>query len=486
LKNDIIKKIKQGGLSLFINNILTVISQVVFIVILSKFLKPSDFGYQGTCIILLELTLVFTYPSINKSIILKKQVSKEFIDHAILLSLLLCVGFGLLYLIASGILFFYLSKPDLAFICFILFLMLIIKGIYQPHQSLFEKELRFKETSRYSLIAYWIGYFLVPIVLAFLHFGFKSLILGLLVYEIIMLIFYIKNYNFKFTTLNKIIVKEIFLDTKHLIINSFFNQLATNGDYYVVSTMLGTKALGYYSQGYKIMKMPTTLIGNIINNMSFASLSKFNEDNEKLSKAFIYMSFILALFSFPIFIICFFYSNEIVLLLLGEKWMPTASVLKIFSLGIFLRMSYKIPGTILRAKSQFSLTAKLQILYAFNVIVISLLFIKMSINGVAIATLIALIIQYILLTYFVNKTLNKNPFYFYGILIKPLLFSVVFLIMHIIFMSFWEHIFHLNHLINFVVSTILVVLLASLALFKYGMQLFGNPFVWWVGFLNRK
>jgi O-antigen/teichoic acid export membrane protein len=219
--------------------------------------------------------------------------------------------------------------------------------------------------------------------------------------------------------------------------------------------------------------------------MSFASFSKINSDNEKLSKAFLYLSFILAIFSFPICLVSFFYSKEIVILLLGKNWLPTADVLKIFSIGIFLRMSYKIPGTILRAKSLFSLTAKLQIVYAANVIFLSIIFIRLSINGVAAATTIALLIQYALSTYFVNLSLKKNPYYFYTILIKPFLISTlyVFSVGTILFILDKESIFSHNY--NFLVVTGFFTLIYSYIIYRYGILFFGKPYEWWIKLIKK-
>ncbi len=436
--------------------------------------------------LIIELTAVFTYPSINKSIILRKEIDQKFIDNATILSFLLCAGLGIIFLISSPIVTYFFHKKELGFILSCLFVIMIFKGIYQPYQALYEKELRFKETSNFTLLAYWIGYFFVPIIFAFLHFGYKSLISGVIAYEFMMFIFYVRHAKFRISKLDKSIVKEIIADSRNIMLHSFGNQLATNGDYLVVSTLLGPTALGYYSQGYKIMKMPTTIIGNLLNNMSFASFSKISEDHEKLTKAFNYTSFILALFSFPIFFITLMFSHEIVLFLLGKNWLPTANVLQILAFGIFLRMSYKVPGSILRAKAKFALTARLQLMYAANVILFSLALIKFSIEGVALGTLLALIIQYTVLTYYVNKTLNVNPFTFYKILIKPLLFSLFIILLCFFIKTGINNYSSISNIPIFFISTFLSLLIAFVVVVFAGKKIFGEPYIWWLDFFFSK
>lgn len=367
MSDDLKSQIKKGGIWLFLTNILTIGSQLFSVAILSRLLLPKDFGLQGIGILLMDLTVVFTYPFINKSIVLKKDISKEYIGTASILSVILTSLVGLIFIFAAPLIALFFKQNNVEFIVQCIGIVFFIKGIYQPYQSLFEKELKFKEISNINLIAYWIGYFFVPISLAYLGWGYKSLIIGLVAYEASFLIYYLIKSKITFSCFQPHLAKEIMSDARHLIVQAVGNKLATNGDYLIISKFLGPISLGLYAQAYKIMKMPTNIIGNVINNLSFASLSKINEDNEKLKRAFNYSSFILALFSFPIFFLTLLFSKEIILILLGEKWLQTAGVLQILSFGIFLRMSYKIPGTILKAKQKFALTARIQIIYTLNI-----------------------------------------------------------------------------------------------------------------------
>lgn len=480
MSDDLKSQIKSGGIWLFITNILTIGSQLFSVAILSRLLLPKDFGQQGIGILLMDLTVVFTYPFINKSIVLKKELTKEYIGTASVLSVILTSLVGLIFFFGAPIIAGFFKQNNVEFIVKCIGIVFFIKGIYQPYQSMFEKELKFKEISNINLIAYWIGYFFVPISLAYFGWGYKSLIIGLVAYETSFLAYYLIKSKITFAYFNPQLAKEIMSDARHLIIQAAGNKLATNGDYLIISKFLGPISLGLYAQAYKIMKMPTNIIGNVINNLSFASLSKINEDNEKLKRAFTYSSFILALFSFPIFFLTLLFSKEIILILLGAKWLPTAGVLQILAFGIFLRMSYKIPGTILKAKQKFALTARIQIIYAFNIILFSFLLIKFDIEGVAVGTLIALIFQYAQLTYYVCKELNMKWIEFMNALIRPVVFATSLFVIALLMKVFYQNILHFEGVVPFVVVVSILLLFSFLVIKKFGSKLLGENYDWWL------
>lgn len=480
MSDDLKSQIKSGGIWLFFTNLLTIGSQLFSVAVLSRILLPKDFGLQGIGILLMDLTVVFTYPFINKSIVLRKDITKEYIGTASVLSVILTSIVGLFFIVAAPLIAVFFKQNNVEFIVRCIGIVFLIKGIYQPYQSLFEKELRFKEISNINLIAYWIGYFFIPISFAYFGWGYKSLIFGLVAYEACFLIYYIVKSKIIFSYFRPKLAKEIMSDARHLIVQAAGNKLATNGDYLIISKFLGPISLGLYAQAYKIMKMPTNIIGNVINNLSFASLSKINEDNEKLKRAFTYSSFILALFSFPIFFLTLLFSKEIILILLGAKWIQTASVLQILAFGIFLRMSYKIPGTILKAKQKFALTARIQIIYAFNIILFSFLLLKFDIEGVALGTLVALIFQYAQLTFYVCKELEMKWTEFTNALIRPILFASSLFTIALVMKAFYQHVLHLDGVVPFIVVVLILLLLSIIIIKKLGSKLLGENYDWWL------
>ncbi|RYZ54544.1 MAG: lipopolysaccharide biosynthesis protein [Sphingobacteriales bacterium] len=486
MSKELKQKMRSGGIWLVLSNILTIASQLLAVALLSRMLGPEAFGIHGNGLLLLELTAVFTYPFINKSIILKKEASAEYLSTATTLSFLLSAAAGLILFFSAPFIAAFFHHDSIVFVVRTISVIFLLKGFYQPYQSVFERDLRFREISNVNLAASWLGFLIVPVCLAYYGFGYKSLILGLLAYELVFLIYFTIRSRLYFGRLSPTLAREIITDARHLILQALGNKLATNGDYLIISRFLGPAALGYYTQAYKIMKMPTTIIGNVINSLSFASLSKISEDNDKLRKAFVYSSFILALFSFPILVITLLFSKEIVLILLGPKWLSTIPVLQILSFGIFLRMSYKVPGTILKAKQLFRLTARIQIIYALNILVFSVLMIRFGIEGVAIGTLAALALQYGQLCWHVARVTGATVADFYTILLRPMAFAAIVGGTAFLLRLGISTVTVLRDEFSFIIVMLFILPAALYFIHRYGLVFFGEPYAWWLDFATSK
>jgi|GEM_PF-4174533 len=480
MSSDLKRQLKKGGTWLLVSNLVMIGSQLLSVALLARLLHPADFGLQAIAVLVLEILAVFTYPVINKAIILRKETPPGFLASATIFSIVLSLAGAAILFFSSPLFALIFPNAHIGFLIRCVAAIFLVRGCYQPYQSIFEKELRFKEIANLNLAAYLIGGFLVPVILALLGYGFKSLILGLLVSELVMLFYFPVRSKLYFTGFSAAFVREIITDGRSILLQNFSNKLATNGDYLVISNFLGPVALGLYSQAYKIMKMPTTIIGNVINNMSFAGLSKISGDTEKLHRAFVYSSFVLAFFALPVSVVALKYSREIILLLLGPQWLDAAASLRILAFGIFLRMSYKVPGTILKVRQRFGLVARLQTLYAICVIGFSILLAGFSIEGVAFGTLAALLLQYAQLTYYVHSDL-KMPFAaFFRAIATPALVSILFYGL----LSAAGFLIHSAGPVHAITASVLEVIIATaimtaLIIWK-GKKLLGPSYSWWV------
>ena len=82
---------------------------------------------------------------------------------------------------------------------------------------------------------------------------------------------------------------------------------------------------------YKVSSLPMTEVSDIIQKVTFPVYTKIAEDKERLKKAFIKSLLSTTLAVLPIGIVLFFFSYEVVLILLGPKWLSVVPVVKVLS-----------------------------------------------------------------------------------------------------------------------------------------------------------
>jgi len=114
----------------------------------------------------------------------------------------------------------------------------------------------------------------------------------------------------------------------------FFTQV----DIVICGKWLGKEALGFYSVAMHLASLPTQRVLGIINQVAFPAFSRMQDDVRKVGENVLLGIRILSFFSFPLMWGISSIAQEIVEVILGAKWTPSAIPLQILGLIMPLRM----------------------------------------------------------------------------------------------------------------------------------------------------
>ncbi|MEJ5258581.1 MAG: oligosaccharide flippase family protein [Anaerohalosphaeraceae bacterium] len=127
-------------------------------------------------------------------------------------------------------------------------------------------------------------------------------------------------------------LKPLWTFGKWITLSGILGFLLSHGDDLVVGKMLGVAALGFYGMAYKISNLPTTEITNVLLQVAFPAYSKLQDDPVRLQQAYFKMVSVAAAATFWFSGLIFLCAEDIVLLLLGEKWRPIIPCIRVLSL----------------------------------------------------------------------------------------------------------------------------------------------------------
>ncbi|HKZ87197.1 MAG TPA: oligosaccharide flippase family protein [Anaerolineae bacterium] len=99
-------------------------------------------------------------------------------------------------------------------------------------------------------------------------------------------------------------------------------------DNFLVGTFVGAAALGYYAQAYKVAQWPTGLVTHIVARASLPTYAKLQDDPIRLGKAFDMSLWLILTLALPIALAIFASAPDFLRLLWGDKWLPSASLLR--------------------------------------------------------------------------------------------------------------------------------------------------------------
>jgi PST family polysaccharide transporter len=302
---------------------------LVSTIILSRFLGPKEYGFVALITIFSGFILLFSNTGLSYSVI-RSTYGLTF--QKIVFNLSVWIGFTLailMCLLAYPITLVY-GKPELFWPTIVISLQFITSSTNIVPTAILQKRLEFNTIGKINLIC-TITTIAFMIILAILGFSYWSLIIPQTIHPIIkhaFLEYHTKFgfhfYGFKLTRFGFSKVKTLF---KSISLFNFVNYFARNADNFAVGKFYGDASLGIYDRAYKFLYMARRLVNSTTGPVIFPSLVEAKQRGEDYKSHYLD---ILGMFNIANFFISFpliLFSESIVLVLWGEKWLGVTDFL---------------------------------------------------------------------------------------------------------------------------------------------------------------
>lgn len=388
---------------------LTRIIAFIKIAILARLLNPLDFGLFGISALVLALLEVFTETGINVFLIQTKLETDEYINTAWVFSLFRGFIISVLIFIFSPLISKFFNSPNSLPLLYLISIVPLIRGFINPSVVKFQKELNFRKDFLIKFSVFFIDAFFA-VVFALFTKSPISLVLGLIigaVFEVILsfkLVKPIPSFSLDSSKIKKIMEKG-----KWATLYGIFDYLFKQGDDIVVGKLLNTSALGLYQLAYKISYLPISEIGDVLIRVTFPVYVKISEDTNRLKKAFIKSFLFIALAVIPFSLIIFLFPKEIIIFLLGSKWLEAVGALRILAIFGLLRALFSPSYAVFLAvqKQKYVMISTLASVLVLGATIIPLVS-KYGIKGAALSALIGTIINIPFILLNTIKVFKKN------------------------------------------------------------------------------
>jgi len=113
-----------------------------------------------------------------------------------------------------------------------------------------------------------------------------------------------------------------------------YNQIDT----ILIGKFLGINVLGIYNVAKDVASLPMMKVAAIMNQVGFSAFASLKEDKSAAGYYLEKSLKLIAIFSFPIFFGISSVSDEIILLLIGEKWLSAAPIISVLCFVFPFRM----------------------------------------------------------------------------------------------------------------------------------------------------
>jgi O-antigen/teichoic acid export membrane protein len=378
--------------------VVRVVIQLLVLGILARHVQPKEFGLIAMANMVMVFVDMFADAGIGPAIIQKKELSENHIRAGFHLSVALGIIFvAILWLSVPFIADLFKSESLVGIVRWIGLTALIAKiGIVS--RSRIEREMRFDILMWVDTGSYLFGYALVGIILAVNGFGAWAIVVGKLTQcglQTMCLVALRPNSvrPISFTHEHK----ELLTYGGGLTISRIFDNIASQGDYFMIGRFLGSTALGVYDRASSLSSMPGQYLNVVLDKVLFPAMSQVQDQPERLKAAYLMAVDTLCALLMPLTVLMFIIAPEIVGLLLGPNWSAAIAPFRILLVVLVCRILINISDTLVRATGAVYPSAIRKAILAVLIIASSWVGQRWGISAVAIAVDASLIIGYILM-----------------------------------------------------------------------------------------
>jgi len=338
-------KIKQESIILLISSIGLKLLEFFTIIILARFLQPSDFGLFGLAFAINGFIAVFSNLGTGQYIIYKKELSEELKSNLFWLNLISGIFLTLIAILLAPYISRFFNYPELKNILFVLSFSIFFTSAGTVHYSLLQKQIKFKKIAIIQTSITGIGS-ITSIVLALYGMGVWSFIIPIVQNSVLLCFAYWKIETWRpFYIFDIKYLKEIFDYCKHIFLGNTNTFILQNIAFILIGKFLTIEVLGYYKFSFA-MAMVLVILFHEIGDKLLMPLYTHLTVKGKINRELVLRIFqYLTLITVPAFIGLMLLSKDLIVTFFGDKWLPSVIAFRIFCiLGIFAVISRPVPA----------------------------------------------------------------------------------------------------------------------------------------------
>jgi O-antigen/teichoic acid export membrane protein len=450
-------KIKSAGSWQILQIVVQSVSQFVYIAIMARLLSKADFGLMALALSFIGIGTIFSEGGMGASLIQKKDISQKHMNAALQGGIVIGLFvFVILFFTAPSIALFF-DQPQLELIIKVAGVNVVLTSASSVSLNLLQKKFKFRQTTNVKMLVTLVGY-LIGILLAYRDWGVWSLVVTNLTISFLgaLLLFYYAPVKFSLK-INLKEWKELFSFGFGITLLKINNYIGNQGLSLILGTILTPALLGVFERTYRIKDLPSTYLGNVLDTVMFPVMSEIQDEQDRLFRVYQHSLGIVNSLLMPIAIYLIYFSEEIVLILLGDNWLDTVLPLQIMLIPIPFSSSGRIADSVICAKGFIYKNVLRKFIYVIVLITtVSIGAFFYGLIGAAIAITFSYFFNYSIMLILIKNIFRKS---LKEIFLKPIwsgikLSLIVFFLL-ILFVIFLDY-FDINSIYKFIANIVLI------------------------------
>ncbi|GAA0606426.1 lipopolysaccharide biosynthesis protein [Virgibacillus siamensis] len=445
--------------------------QLLVQIVLARLLLPEHFGLIGMITIFIAISAIFVQSGLDQALIREKNPGTEDYSTVFYFNLVISIVVYIIMYLSAPIIADFFKEPKLVEILRVIMVVVIINAFAVIQRVILIRKVDFKTQTKISIIA-GITSGTIAVIMALMGAGVWSLVaqqVTMQSMEAILLIVsnrWVPSFTFNFT-----LFKQYFNFGYKLLFSGLISTIQKNIYFVIIGKMYPVTQLGYFTNATKLRDVSAQSISQAIQKVTYPVLSRFKDDNKRLSVNYIRLIRCTAFVYFPIITILAAVAPIVIPMLLGELWEPSVPYFQLLCIVGLLYPIQALNLNVLKVKGRTDIVFMLSIIKIIVLFLLLGLIIKINdtIIGIIIAAILMSFIAILLHCYYASKyieyRMSRQLFHLSKIMVSS---SILFIIVNLTRLTI-----DINSITNLILQVVLglgAYLLISLLINKWELK----------------
>ncbi|MBP3566934.1 MAG: lipopolysaccharide biosynthesis protein [Paraprevotella sp.] len=309
-------------------------SGVTFLVglVLARLLSAEEFGVLGIITIFINLSITIIDGGLATALIRKKNVNELEYNTVFYSNLCISIFLMLLLLVSSDFIASFFEQPILSSTLSVMSLVLLINAFSLLPKTILIRNLDFKSQAIFSLVSSLLSG-IIGITMAYCGFGVWSLVGQQLSRQTFLMCgYWIAGKWRPRWMFSRTCFIDLFGFGSKLLVANLINSIFKDSFLTVIGKIYSPRDLGFYNRAEQFNTILSSNFGQIVRKVSLPSLSQIQDDEVRLRATYRKLMRYIAILSFAAVFTLAAVAEPLIIVLIGEKWLPSVKLLQIMSL----------------------------------------------------------------------------------------------------------------------------------------------------------
>ena len=394
-------------------------------IILARLLSPSDYGLVAMIGIFFSISYLLSDAGFSTALIRKENRSE--LDYSTVFITNICLSFFFcsLLCLGSGWISDFYHEPLLKEIVCVNALILFLGSFLDVQNTRLSIHLKFKQQSIINFIASVLSG-IIALLMAFTGFGVWSLVIpGGLVIPIRALLLWRVQHWWPKISFSRESFHEFFSFGSKIMLTAIIKAAYNNLFSLIIGKKFTATDLGYYTRANGYSTLPADTIGNTLGSISYPILSKIQNEDESLAKAYRRMISLSAYVLFPIMFGMAVLARPLVIVLVTDKWEGCIAYLQILCFAVMWNPIHSLNYNLLQTKGRADLRLRVEIAQKILCILMLIVAVPLGIYYMCIGSVVVSVLSLIINTYYTGKLIGVGFWTQMKDIIPSLLYSLI-------------------------------------------------------------